>query len=124
MVFCVVHFFLPEVVEITVEIAVNVLVVVCVRFTRFLLLSTGNFHFQYSFWIVTMEFQILTWLCARLFLADTRLVDLSGSNFHGHGVGWLLKFSLVEGFFPQACFWASIDTPESDFHWVRNLFTE
>ena len=47
--------------------------------------STGNIHFQYSLWTVTVEFQIFTRLCARLFLAEIRLVDLSGSNFHGHG---------------------------------------
>ena len=67
MVFCMVHIFLPEVVEINVEIAVDLFVVVCARFTR-LFFSTGNIHFQYSLWTVTMEFQIFTRLCARLFL--------------------------------------------------------
>ena len=112
-----VHLFLPEVVEIRVEIAVNLFVVVRARFTW--LFSTGNIHFQYSLWTVTMEFQFVTWLCARLFLAEIRLVDLSGSNFHGHGEGWLLTFPRLAGM----C-WASFDTPESSFHWVRDLFTE
>ena len=83
MVFCMVHIFLPEVVEISVEIAVNLFVVVFARFTN--VFFTGNIHFQYSLWTVTVEFQIFTRLCARLFLAEIRLVDLSGSNFHGHG---------------------------------------
>ena len=47
--------------------------------------STGNIHFQYSLWTVTVELQIVTRLCARLFFAEIRLVDLSGSNVHGHG---------------------------------------
>ena len=84
MVLCMVHIFLPEVVGISVEIAVNLFVVVCDRFTS-VFMSTGNIHFQYSLWTVTVEFQIFTRLRARLFLAELRLVDLSGSNFHGHG---------------------------------------
>ena len=78
-----VQMFLLEVVEISVEAAVNLFVVVCARFTS--VFSTGNIHFQYSLWTVTVEFQIFTRLRARLFLAEIRLVDLSGSNFHGHG---------------------------------------
>ena len=47
MVFCMVHLFLPEVVEISVEIAVNVFVVVCARFTK--LFSKAIFTFSIHF---------------------------------------------------------------------------
>ena len=49
MVFCMVHIFLPEVVEISVEIAVNLFVVVCARFTRVF------FHRQYSLSVFTLD---------------------------------------------------------------------
>ena len=123
-----VHLFLPEVVEISVEIAVDLFVVVCTRFTS--VFSTGNIHFQYSLWTVTMEFQIFTWLCARLFLAEIRLVDLSGSHFHGHGVGWLLNFSQPAGIIHRHVFGHPLThqnpvfTAEGIIHRLRELFTD
>ena len=83
MVFCMVHIFLPEVVEINVEIAVDLFVVVCARFTSLL------FHRQYSLSVFTLDcdhgIPNFHAVMCKAVSAEIRLVDLSGSNFHGHG---------------------------------------